>query len=236
MASGNETSHILHQELALDTYLRTLLEELPAVQEEKQASHPEPIKPAVIPLLKPGQGLTVVGPVKPKRLPEARIKPEPTTLPLAPLAVMPAWAQHEFQAIFFKLGGLVLATPLTELSRTLKFDRKVTQLPNQPSWFMGLIEDQDKKIGVLDSGQLILGKTQGRKRDLNEQPFKSLLVTGDGNWALACDELLSIGKLTPEQVRWRTRRERRSWLIGTVIEQLTAVIDVNQLTPRRKQS
>lgn len=155
---------------------------------------------------------------------------------IRPLAVMPEWTGHEFQALFFKVDQLVLATPLTELSRTLRFDSETRSVPGQPSWFLGLLAGHEKNVGVLDTGQLILGKVIGQQRNLLEQPFKSLLITQDGNWALACDELLTIGKLLPEQVRWRTYRKQRPWLIGTVIDGLAAVIDVNLLTPRRMNS
>ena len=234
MAISDNSRQVVHQELALDTYLRTLLEELPAFEPEP-APEPE-IAPAQLPvsLLKPATSPAVKSPVHRENAVKPKPVPQESATVALPLAVMPEWAQHEFQAIFFKVGQLILATPLTELSRTLKFNRVVTKIPGQPSWFMGLVQDQDKKIGILDTGQLILGKAQGLKRNLTEQPFKSMLVTQDGNWALACDELLSIGKLVPEQVRWRTNRQSRPWLIGTVIEELTAVIDVNQLTPRRK--
>lgn len=231
MAASDIKHKIVHQELALDSYLRTLLEEIPSgetetiAQEPIEAKKPEPVVRE-----------------KPKLRETSRaLEPIPVELPLVPnatmpLAIMPEWSQHEFQALFFKIGQLILATPLVELSRTIKFNRTITKIPGQPSWFIGLLEDQQRKVGILDTGQLIMGKSFANKRDLDEQPFKSMLITQDGNWALACDELLSIGKVQPDQVRWRTNRQQRPWLIGTVIEELTAVIDVKQLTPRRNIS
>ena len=35
----------------------------------------------------------------------------------------------------------ILATPLVELSRTIKNDRKPGKIPGQPSWFMGLLDE-----------------------------------------------------------------------------------------------
>lgn len=159
--------------------------------------------------------------------------PAPETQKIRPLSVMPDWSRNEFQALFFRVDHLILATPLTELSRTLMFTRKPTKLPNQPTWFLGLLPDQGKNVGILDTGQLIFGRLRGQ-RDLVMRPFPCLLITGDGNWGLACDEILSVGKLSPEKVRWRTLRQKRPWLIGTVTEELTAVIDIGELVPRRK--
>lgn len=228
MATSDITHKIVHQELALDSYLRTLLEEMPSEETEAIAQPPiEAKKPEPVVREKPEFRET-----------SRALAPIPVELPLAtnatkPLAIMPEWSQHEFQALFFKIGQLILATPLVELSRTIKFNRSITKIPGQPSWFIGLLEDQQRKVGILDTGQLIMGASFANKRDLDEQPFRSMLITQDGNWALACDELLSIGKVQPDQVRWRTNRKQRPWLIGTVIEELTAVIDVKQLTPRR---
>lgn len=222
---------IIHQELALDSYLKTLLEEMP-IEESEVVLPSVPKVKAPIPTTRveakiKGKSETIA---KMPALVELQLVPKPAM----PLAVMPTWAQYEFQALFFRIGQLILATPLVELSRAIKFDKTITKIPGQPSWFIGLLEDHGRKIGILDSGQLILGKGYANKRDLIEQPFKSMLITQDGNWGLACDELLSIGKVRPEQVRWRTHRKQRPWLIGTVIEELTAVIDVKQLMPRRK--
>lgn len=223
---------IIQQGLALDAYLSTLLDEIPeqilpeekpaAIQVKVQEKQAEPIAPKVI-VTRPLQSplpvatVTVDKPVK-----------------LHPLSVMPDWSQHEFQALFFKVEHLILATPLTELSRTIKIDRNPSKIPGQPSWFMGLLDEHDSRIGVLDTGQLIFGKLHGMQRDLETNPFKSILITHDKRWGLACDEILSIGRLKPEKVRWRTSRQKKPWLIGTVIEELTAIIDLQALVPHRK--
>ena len=170
--------------------------------------------------------------------PELKVVPveQPKSKPIRPLSVMPEWSQKEFQALLFRVDHLILATPLTELSRTLLFTRKPTKIPIQPSWFLGLLEDQGKKVGILDTGQLIFGKLRGGNRDLTERPFSNLLISRDGNWGLACDEVLAITKIVPDKVRWRTFRKKRPWLIGTVIDELTAVIDITQLVPRKKST
>ena len=147
---------------------------------------------------------------------------------------MPEWTQHEFHALFFKVDTLILAAPLTELLRTIKIEKSPTKIPRQPSWFMGLLDTQEQRIGVLDTGQLIFGKAKGQQRNLEKKPFKNILIIHDGKWGLACDEILSIGKVLPGKVRWRTLRQKRPWLVGTVIEELTAIIDVSRLVPHRK--
>jgi len=225
---------IIHQELALDAYLRTLLEEIPEGGAESET---------VIQVIQPPSATIATETIEQtsafvkKRVVESReidvaTAEKPTKVQA--LSVMPDWSRHEFSALFFKVDNLILATPLTELLRTIKIERSPTKIPGQPGWFMGLLDEHDTRIGVLDTGQLIFGKTRGSMRDLQENPFKRILITQDKRWGLACDEILSIGKVTPEKVRWRTQRQKKPWLIGTVIEELTAIVDVRQLVPHRK--
>ncbi len=228
----NKLKQVDHQEIALDNYLSTLLDKIPdndflditedhsiskTLESEIAAKHVRSVA------VKSKKNIIRSGQADPK-----------TTKTVNPLSVMPYWTQHEFQALFFKVDKLIMAAPLIELLRAIKIETTPTKIPEQPSWFLGLLDEKDHRIGVLDTGQLIFGKTIGQQRDLEKQPFKSILITLDGKWGLACDEILSIGKLKPDKVRWRTLRRKRPWLIGTVIEELTAVIDVNQLVPRRR--
>lgn len=229
MKSGSSPHQIVQQQIALDSYLRTLLETVPeaddVVLELEQTVDVLPrveTRPVEL-LLEKNPVVTLTQPLV---QPAAEAK-------LHPLTVMPEWSQHEFQALFFKVEHLILATPLVELSRTINIERKIGKIPGQPSWFIGLLDDQDSRIGVLDTGQLVFGKTRGSRRNLEDNPFKRILITQDKRWGLACDEILSIGRLRPDKVRWRTSRQKRPWLIGTVIDELTAVIDVKALVPHR---
>lgn len=240
-----KTPQIIQQQLALDVYLQNLLEAVPEAVElevEPKISLKLAESVVVVPVVVEPQPVIEPQPQPPK--PSKPIKSFKVQQPelvqaenkakLQPLSVMPDWALHDFQALFFKVEDLILATPLTELSRTLKVERKPGMIPGQPSWFMGLLDEHDSRIGILDTGQLIFGKQRASQRDLVARPFKHILVTQDKRWGLACDEILSIGRLSPEKVRWRTGRQKKAWLIGTVIEDLTAIVDLRQLVPHRR--
>ncbi len=242
MNQNKQNHQVVHQELALDVYLKTLLEEIPDDGRETLKAATKVIpevkaqvfeKPEIAKKPKPQ---VVDLPAKKAEITSGQlqvINPR-TETKLQSLSVMPDWSQHEFQALFFRVDQLILATPLTDLLRTIKIGQKPTKIPGQPTWFMGLLDEHDCRIGVLDTGQLVFGKKRGGLRDLENNPYKSILITHDSKWGLACDEVLSISKLKPETVRWRTMREKRPWLIGTVIEELTAVIDVQHLVPHRR--
>lgn len=225
---------IVRQQLALDSYLSTLLESVPEADDyvdEELATLKAELRPAQSPTQ------LAVSLAEPQlQLPPQVFIEQENQAKLHPLSVMPVWARQEFQALFFKVDHLILATPLTELARTIKIERKISQIPGQPSWFIGLLDDQDSRVGVLDTGQLLFGKRRGGRRDLEQKPFQRILITEDKRWGLACDEILSIGKLKPDKVRWRTSRLKKPWLIGTVIEELTAIVDLQALVPHRRQN
>ena len=224
-----KTMAVVDQQIALDGYLQTLLQDIP----ESDSGNDQP-------KTRENRNSIPLSPIATDNIPKqgnhgANKSVTELQNPFSPLTVMPEWTQNEFQALFFKLDHLVLATPLTELSRTIKFNADITRIPEQPHWFMGLIEEQGDKISVLNTRQLVFGKTCVENRESPENQFNSVLITQDGSWGLVCDEILSISKLQPENVRWRTRRYKRPWLIGTVIDELTAIVDLNQLVPHRKQ-
>jgi len=228
-ASPVAVKQIVEQELALDSYLATMLAEIPSTEliEEKE----QQVKKVVSPTDKV-QTITLK---KQEQKTELVVGVASSTAVKA-LSIMPKYAQTEFSALFFKVGNLVLAAPLTDLSRAIKFDGKVTKIPQQPLWFMGLKAELEKKIGILNMAYLIQGKNRAGTRDYQQQPFTNVILTEDGQWGLACDELLTISKLTPEKIRWRTDRQSKPWLIGTVIEQLVVIVDINELVPKRKRS
>ena len=229
MNQAKPQKQIIQQGLALDTYLRTLLDEVPEAEEIAEQFEEKPAAPA-----KQAETISEAKVTAIAVLPQTKLVEPEIPVKLQALSVMPDWSQQEFQALFFKVDQLILATPLIDLSRTIKLERRPGKIPGQPSWFLGLLDEHDCRIGVLDTGQLIFGKIRGGQRNLDEHPFQRILVTQDKKWGLACDEILSIGKLKPEKVRWRTIRQKKPWLIGTVIEELTAIIDVTQLVPHRK--
>lgn len=247
MNNNRNKPQIVTQQLALDRYLSSLLNAIPEADLDEDlpfALQQDEVAPT--PLAELGSERTktpatlvpmrqaVSRPEVSLESPSLEYQPVENPGKLHPLSVMPEWSQQEFQALFFKVEHLILATPLTELSRTIKIERKIGKIPGQPSWFLGLLDDQDVRVGVLDTMQLVFGKTRGSQRDLEQKPFQRILITKDQRWGLACDEILSIGRLQPDKVRWRTSRQKRPWLIGTVIDELTAIVDLQALVPHRR--
>lgn len=149
---------------------------------------------------------------------------------IKPILYMPAWARNEFQALYFRIANFVLAVPLIELSRTLELTGKnINKIPGQAYWCMGLIEDQTRQIKVVDVNALIENQHHGRSLQHSQLSRQNLLISAQGDFGITCDEVLSIGKLAPDMVRWCARRQSKPWMIGTIIDELTIILDLQQI-------
>lgn len=233
MKSEKTEIGVLLPEMALDTYLHALLEEVSPVDDLERADRQQRKPVAKIKTISEQKvhfPVPVVAPEKPVQKSDKQSE----AVRIRPLSVMPVWSHQSFDAISFRLNGATLAVPLIDLLRTVKLTETLTKLPGQPGWFLGLVQDQGHQVAILDTAQLMFGKSLGGLRDVSAKPFHHILISADARWGLVCDEVLTIQKLRPELVRWRTSRQKRPWLAGTVIETLTPVIDVSALLPLPK--
>lgn len=150
--------------------------------------------------------------------------------PAAPDAEPPPWARDAFQCLLFRVGTLKLAVPLVKLARILPWGAHVTALPGRPDWFLGLLAQNGRTTGVIDTGRLVFPRDRRSQAAAAERsaPGHILLIEGEC-WGLTCDALGEIVELSPQGVRWRSQRTARRWLAGTVLDQMCALLDVEVL-------
>lgn len=134
----------------------------------------------------------------------------------------PVWGQERFECLLFKVKGLTLAVPLVELGGIVKVEKEPTPLFGQPSWFLGMLRNNNMNISMVDTAQWVLPPALISK---NNDPYELVIRLHNSNWGLACNQVDRSISLEPEQVRWRTSLGTRPWLAGTVIEQMCALID-----------
>jgi len=146
----------------------------------------------------------------------------------APPAV-PDWVQSEFQVVYFRIGHLVLAAPLSEVRRIERLDdsMRVTVLPGKPDWFQGLTKCQGEIIQLADTGLLIGGKRPMSAGD----SCRHVLLLNKGRWGLVCGEIVDMVRLRRSDVRWRVNRSQRAWAAGTIIDRLCVLVDPHCLIP-----
>ena len=138
-----------------------------------------------------------------------------------------SYRQGKFQALFFKLAGLTLAVPLTELGGIHNLE-KLNSLFGKPDWFLGIQLHRQEKLSVVDSAKWVMPEKYNEKlaESLN---YQYLIMLGESHWGLACESLIDTITLSQEDVKWREARGKRPWLAGLVKDQMCALVDVQQM-------
>lgn len=139
----------------------------------------------------------------------------------------PQWAQQPFECLLFRVGGLALAAPLTELGAIYPLEQdSLTSIFGQTSWFMGLLPVKDYNVRAIDTALVVMPE---RYEQPMRENYRYVISLYGADWGLAVDEVMNSVRLDPDQVRWRGQRSKRPWLAGTVVNQMCALLDIGQL-------
>lgn len=146
-----------------------------------------------------------------------------------------AWATAPFQALLFSANGVKMVVPLVQLHSIVDLTAPLKAMPGNAEWFMGLWPWRGTHIKVVDICKFMAIKDAELKRAELNNPTKNpkrIVLINDGSWGFMCDEVSKIFTLSPEQVRWRANRPHRAWLVGTVLEHMCILLDVDGLDLR----
>lgn len=138
------------------------------------------------------------------------------------------WSKESFQTLLFDVAGLKLALPLVKLGGIHRIDQDITPLFGKPDWFLGLTPGLEGNINVIDTARWVM---PDRYNELSEKEtdYKFIILLGDSNWGLACNDVQNAIHLEPDNVRWRVASGKRPWLAGVLIEEMCALLDVETL-------
>jgi purine-binding chemotaxis protein CheW len=138
-----------------------------------------------------------------------------------------SWSSQGVECLIFSVCGLKLAVPLLFLGGVHEVTRdQVKSLVGQPRWYLGMVHTHENNLQVIDTASLIMPE---RKQHLAEQGFKYLIQLEKTPWAIACQSIDDTVRLGASEIKWRGERGKRTWLAGTVIERMCALVDVNGL-------
>lgn len=139
--------------------------------------------------------------------------------------------------LLFKVAGfLTLSVPLERLNGIVKWNGEITPIPGHADWFLGLISNRGRQVKVIDIAKFVIPENhKSRQAIAAERQFKHLLLVDGGKFGLACDELGQVLKLSGDKIRWRDNRSSRPWLAGTIIEQMSALLDVDSFIEMLKE-
>jgi purine-binding chemotaxis protein CheW len=233
---SNSNAPLVDEKLAVSLFLDSLLRDTESVPAEEESLSPvrevvyQPARRSEEPARFEAQVSTpeveappVIDTVIPEAYPEAEVEAE---TPLE--AVLPEWSSEPFQALLFKVAGLTMAVPLVELNGVVEWQDNVTEMPGHAAHYMGILQHLDKSVPVVDTARLVLppDKLHTLAGDNPRERVSRIVLIDGGRWGLACDEVDEVVTLQPDDVRWRSNRTRRAWLLGTVIEHMCALLDV----------
>ncbi|WAB89844.1 chemotaxis protein CheW [Pseudomonas citronellolis] len=158
-------------------------------------------------------------------------RPGSAQMPPAPLALLddgrPEWAAEPFECLLFDVAGLTLAVPLVCLGSIYPLaGKELTPLFGQPDWFLGILPSQSGNLKVLDTARWVMPE---RYRDDYREGLQYVISVQGYEWGLAVHQVSRSVRLDPSEVKWRSQRQQRPWLAGTVIEQMCALLDVSAL-------
>lgn len=169
---------------------------------------------------------SVITPVTP--VPAVKIQPQ-VAVENTTDAPRPDWASEPFPCLLLKVHGLSLALPLVKLNRILPW-AEPTQIPGYAAWLLGVLrqDGHDRNLRVVDTAALVMPERVGQV-PLSETGYRHIVIVGDGEWGLTCEDVSNVITIDPAKVRWRTSRSKRPWLAGTVVEHLCALLDAERL-------
>ena len=234
--AGNNSNTLVDEKLAVSLFLDSLLREpevetveatpeIKTVTEVKQAEVEVKVEPEI--KLKQPLAEEVV-----KVEPEIKLETEVKTEPVAAVedenaAIIPEWAEEPFQVLLFEVAGLKLAVPLIELSGVIEWQESVTEMPGHADFYMGILQHLGYKVAVIDTARMVLptNKLAQLAADNPRERVKHIVLIDDYRWGLACDQIGEVITLQPDEVRWKTAKSSRSWLAGTVIEHMCALLN-----------
>lgn len=140
----------------------------------------------------------------------------------------PDWAQEPFQCLIFRVGDITIATPLLALDNIIKWETELTPMPFQPDWHLGVLQNRDDKIVVVDTAKLLM-LDNSQDSVVTRKAGSHILIIGDHHYGVVCDSLAKPMFLHKEDVHWSIKHDDRPWMAGTIKEKLTILLDIDEL-------
>jgi purine-binding chemotaxis protein CheW len=133
----------------------------------------------------------------------------------------PEWAQERFDILLLEIDGLQLAVPLVALGQIHEIDEEITPLFGQSDWFMGLQKTSDGNVKVVNTAKFIMPE-----RYKGQHNYKYVISINGLGWGLAVDGIKQPITIDPEAIRWRSKRDSRPWMAGTVKDHMCVLLDI----------
>ena len=257
MKKPNKVEQLVDQRNALTLYLQALLNEVdetqdntvldnPKIESEGEmplpAPEPAPVYPAATDLhayAKDSDESQTPAKVISSTASVAYINPPaqdiPESAPESESAKQhepPEWAKPRCQVLTFSLGSMQMAAPLDKLNGIIPFPERLTVLPGQAHWFLGLARNRNQNVQVIDLAGVLQPHHRMRTGEENTATgTRYILVFDENRWGVLCNSISTVLTLEPQQVQWQ-RSHHVDFILGTVIDQMQSVLCVDSLIDR----
>ena len=225
---SNEKEILVDQKLALSMFLDSLLRE---PIDEDTVKQTEVLKTDSVVEIKQAENVVHLQEVETIVDSEIETVVEIETIPETETVIEHANSEaglgNEFQAMLFKVAGLSLAVPLEELSGVVEWKDDLTEMPGHADFYLGIMQHLGQSIPVVDTARLVFprDKLKALAADEPRERVTRVILIDDSRWGLAVDDVKEVITLKKDDVRWRSERTSRKWLLGTVIEHMCALLD-----------
>ena len=225
---SNENNILVDEKLALSMFLDSLLRE---PVEEKIAEQTEVLKTEPVIEIKPAEKVVHLQEVEPvvdtvvESAVAIEVLPETETV-IEQTNPEKEW-DNQFQVMLFNVAGLSLAVPLDELNGVVEWKDDLTAMPGHADFYLGIMQHLGQSIPVVDTARLVFPRDKliALAADEPRERITRVILIDDSRWGLAVDDVEEVITLNKDDVRWRSDRTSRKWLLGTVVEHMCALLD-----------
>ncbi len=138
----------------------------------------------------------------------------------------PHFSKESFQAMFFKVAGLVVAVPLVELGGIHNLT-EIHHLMGKPDWFKGVMLNREDKVNVVDTALWVM-RERCNDELMASLNYEYIIMLSDSSWGLAAESIVDTVTLTENDVKW-VESSDRPWLAGLVKDRMCALLNVESL-------
>ena len=145
---------------------------------------------------------------------------------------IPAWGQVPFECLLVKAAGMNFMLPAMSVAYIERVNKKIIRLPLDVDAFLGVITLREKSIAVIDLLGLISENTNNsnvESMQVDSNHIEYIIVMDNGCFALACDDVGQIVKLSPDDVRWNRASFNNPMYTGIVMEHLCPILNIDNL-------
>ena len=148
--------------------------------------------------------------------------------------VVPSWAQSGFQCLTFSVAGFSMAAPLEKLNGIIEWPEHLTFLPGHADWLLGLHRNRSQNVQVIDLALLLAGEhgLASSPELPAQQRAHYIMLVDEGRIGFASDTVANMLTLETDAVKWRATSLQQPIILGTVIDKMCSIIDVDALVDR----